>query len=92
VLARPERAAHCEDVLLRETGSLGVRRTWLERRVLPRRQGEVVLEGHRIGIKHGPWGSKPEHEDVRRAAQALGQPLRLVAERARRLADEAPRP
>ncbi|HZZ45793.1 MAG TPA: nickel pincer cofactor biosynthesis protein LarC [Pseudonocardia sp.] len=92
VLVRPDRADRCEDVLLRETGSLGVRRRWLERRVLPRRQSEVVLEGRRIGIKHGPWGSKPEYEDVRRAADALGLPLREVAERARRLADDAPNP
>jgi hypothetical protein len=92
VLVRPDRAARCEDLLLRETGSLGVRRTWLERRVLRRRHSEVVLEGHRIGVKHGPWGSKPEYEDVRRAARALDQPLRTVAERARRLADDGLEP
>ena len=88
VLARQERAEHCERVLLRETGSLGVRRSRVERRALPRRISEVDVDGQRIRIKHGPWGSKPEHDDVASAAEALGLPLRTVADRARSLGDD----
>ncbi len=88
VLAHQERAEHCERVLLRETGSLGVRRSRVERRALPRRISEVDVDGQRIRIKHGPWGSKPEYDDVASAAEALGLPLRTVADRARSLGDD----
>ncbi len=83
VLASPERTAACETVVLRETGSLGVRRHTVDRRALPRRFSSVDVDGHEVRIKHGPWGAKPEHDDVARAAAALDLPLREVARRAR---------
>ncbi|SHL20999.1 hypothetical protein SAMN05443637_12126 [Pseudonocardia thermophila] len=86
VLSAPERAAALETLLLRETGSLGARRRTVERVVLPRSTSTVTVEGHPVRIKHGPWGAKPEHDDVAAAAAALGLPLREVAERARRAA------
>ncbi|MGV0836348.1 nickel pincer cofactor biosynthesis protein LarC [Mycolicibacterium thermoresistibile] len=86
VLVRPEEAAACEQVLLTETGSLGVRRTDVSRVALSRHTDRVVVDGHAIRVKHGPWGCKPEHDDVAAAATALGLPLRVVAERARILA------
>lgn len=86
VLVRPEHAAACEQVLLAETGSLGVRRSDVSRVALARHTDSVVVDGHPIRIKHGPWGAKPEHDDVAAAATALGLPLRVVAERARILA------
>ncbi|MGC9666126.1 nickel pincer cofactor biosynthesis protein LarC [Planosporangium sp. 12N6] len=86
VLVRPERAAACERIVLAETGSLGLRRIPVERLALSRRTSTIDLEGHPIRIKHGPWGAKPEHDDVAAAATALGLPLRIVAERARTLA------
>jgi uncharacterized protein (TIGR00299 family) protein len=82
VLAAPERAARCEQVLLAETGSLGVRRTSVERTALPRRTTTVDVDGHPVRVKHGPWGAKPEHDDVAAAAAALDLPLREVARRA----------
>jgi pyridinium-3,5-bisthiocarboxylic acid mononucleotide nickel chelatase len=42
----------------------------------------VDVEGHRIRLKHGPWGVKPEHDDVVAAAGALDLPLREVSRRA----------
>ncbi|GAA1840278.1 nickel pincer cofactor biosynthesis protein LarC [Pseudonocardia ailaonensis] len=84
VLVAPERAAGVEELLLRETGSLGVRRSAVERRALPRRTTTVQVGGHAIRIKHGPYGAKPEHDDVARAARALDLPLREVAARALR--------
>jgi uncharacterized protein (TIGR00299 family) protein len=82
VLAAPERAAECERIVLAETGSLGLRRTPVERTALPRRMTTVEVDGHPVRVKHGPWGAKPEHDDVAAVAAALGLPVREVARRA----------
>jgi pyridinium-3,5-bisthiocarboxylic acid mononucleotide nickel chelatase len=82
VLVAPERAAGCERIVLAETGSLGLRRTSVDRAALPRRTTTVDVGGHPIRLKHGPWGVKPEHDDVAAAAAALDLPLREVARRA----------
>jgi pyridinium-3,5-bisthiocarboxylic acid mononucleotide nickel chelatase len=82
VLVAPERAAGCERIVLAETGSLGLRRTPVDRTALPRNTSTVDVEGHPIRLKHGPWGVKPEHDDVAAAAAALDLPLREVAQRA----------
>ncbi|MFC5996351.1 nickel pincer cofactor biosynthesis protein LarC [Pseudonocardia hispaniensis] len=79
VLAAPEHAAACERMVLRETGSLGLRRTHVERPALPRQTTTVTVAGHTIRVKRGPSGAKPEHDDVAAAAAALGLPLRDVA-------------
>jgi uncharacterized protein (DUF111 family) len=55
----------------------------VDRVALPRRTTTVDVDGHPVRLKHGPWGAKPEHDDVARAAAALGLPLREVAARAR---------
>lgn len=82
VLAAVDRAATCERIVLAETGSLGLRRTPVERLALARHSTVAVVDGHRVRVKHGPWGAKPEHDDVAAAAAALGLPLREVARRA----------
>jgi len=69
-------------LVFRETGTLGLRRTPAERTTAPRSEETVEVRGHPIRVKHGPWRSKPEHDDVARAAAALGEPLRAVAARA----------
>ena len=84
VLVEPARAWECERIVLSETGSLGLRRSPVERWALPRRTTTVDVDGHRVRLKHGPWGTKPEHDDIAAAAVALGLPLRVVAERALR--------
>lgn len=84
VLAAPGAASACEMLLLRETGSLGLRRRTVERLALPRHTTEVDVGGHTVAIKHGPWGAKPEHDDVVAAAAALDLPLRTVVDRALR--------
>ncbi len=88
VLADPARVPDCERVLLSETGSLGVRRSTVERVALAREEHTVRVDGHPIRVKRGPWAAKPEHDDVVAAAAALELPLREVAERARRAFDE----
>lgn len=83
-LTEPGRMAECEKVLLSETGSLGSRRSSVERLALPRQVVTVSVGGHPVRVKQGPWGAKPEHDDLVAAASALNLPLREVAERAGR--------
>jgi hypothetical protein len=84
VLSPPELAAELSTLVLAETGSLGLRRSTVDREVLPRHTKTVTVDGYRIRVKHSPHGTKPEHDDVAAAATGLGLPLREVADRARR--------
>ncbi|OLT14629.1 TIGR00299 family protein [Pseudonocardia sp. CNS-139] len=92
VLAASERAADCERIVLAETGSLGLRRTTVDRTALPRHTSTVDVGGHAVRVKHGPWGAKPEHDDVEVAAAALDLPLREVARQALAAAPLAAKP
>lgn len=84
VLAPPALADALSTLVLRETGSLGLRRSTVDRDVLPRHTETVTVAGHPIRVKRGPHNAKPEHDDVAAAAAELGLPLREVAERARK--------
>lgn len=79
VLAPAHAVAALENLLLAETGSLGLRRTHVDKVALQRSSSTVRVHGHSIRIKQGPWGEKAEYDDVRAAAEALGLPLRRVA-------------
>jgi pyridinium-3,5-bisthiocarboxylic acid mononucleotide nickel chelatase len=79
VLATPALADRLESMLLEGSTTLGVRRTMMERRVLPRRQVTVEVLGHSITVKiatqpDGTARAKPEFDDVRRVAEATGRP------------------
>ena len=87
ILGSPEQADVLQDLLLRETGSLGARRTTIERHALPRDIVTVEVDGHPIRVKRGPYGQKPEHDDVAAVARATGESLRRVADRATRRLD-----
>jgi uncharacterized protein (DUF111 family) len=65
-------------VLLKETGSLGIRGTTLERWPQQRVEGTVDVEGHPIRVKLAAGRVKVEHDDAAAAAAALGWPLRAV--------------
>jgi uncharacterized protein (TIGR00299 family) protein len=82
VLCAPDLVDELERRLLAETGSLGVRRNWVDRLALPRRVIEVNVEGQAIRVKCGPHRCKPEHDDLVRAARITGLPLQALAERA----------
>ena len=82
VLADAAHTEACERILLSETGSLGLRRTVVERVALERGSRVVDVGGRPVRVKYGPWGAKPEHDDVVAAAAALGLPARTVALRA----------
>jgi pyridinium-3,5-bisthiocarboxylic acid mononucleotide nickel chelatase len=81
-LCRPGQDEPVQARLLAETGSLGARRHPVQRRALPRREAEATVQGHRIRVKIGPHGAKPEHDDVAAAALATGLPRRVVAAQA----------
>lgn len=89
VLTEPTGAAVCEQLLLRETGSLGLRRQRVERLALPRLTTTVKIDGRRVRVKYGPWGAKPEHDDLVEAAEALGLTLREVTARVKALCDDS---
>jgi uncharacterized protein (TIGR00299 family) protein len=93
VLARPTDADKFEEMLLRETTTIGVRRTDVQRRALPRESRTVEVLGQRIAIKtvrmpDGTTRSKPEFSDIQRVAQQTGRPLRDIFQLA---ADQAER-
>jgi uncharacterized protein (DUF111 family) len=94
VLARPAHADALEDLLLRETTTIGVRRANVRRRALPRESRTVDVLGHSVSIKvvrlpDGSMRAKPEFSDVQRVAQQTGRPLRDIFLLA---ADQAERP
>ncbi|MEW2513645.1 nickel pincer cofactor biosynthesis protein LarC [Streptomyces sp. NPDC046870] len=85
VLTSPHQERRLRDLVLTETGALGIRRVGATRTTLPRAFETVEVDGHPIRVKHGPYAAKPEHDDVVAAAAALGLSLRVVAVRALRL-------
>jgi uncharacterized protein (TIGR00299 family) protein len=90
VLCTPAEAPALEDLLLRESTTIGVRRSTVERRALARAHGEVQVFGHAVGTKivtlpDGTVRVKPEFDDVSRVARATGRSMAEVSEAARRL-------
>lgn len=78
VLCRPADAGRLEDLLLRESSTIGVRRSTVSRRALPRTTGSVEVFGQQISVKivqlpGGGERAKAEYEDVRRAARETGR-------------------
>jgi pyridinium-3,5-bisthiocarboxylic acid mononucleotide nickel chelatase len=69
---------HIREILLNETGTLGVRATRVERWPQARTSDIVQVEGHTIRVKRSDRRTKIEHDDAVAAAAALGWPLRDV--------------
>jgi uncharacterized protein (DUF111 family) len=82
VLVEPSLAVDVRAVLVRETGTMGVRGTTLERWPQARAVDQVVVDGHTIRVKVTAGRAKVEHDDAARAARALGLPLLEVVRRA----------
>lgn len=86
--------AQVEAVLVRETGTLGVRGTRLERWPVERQGDRVAVDGLDIRVKVSPGRVKVEHDDAARVARLIGRPLRevvsLAEEAWRRQATESP--
>ena len=79
-LVDPALAATVADVMLTETGSLGVRATTLQRWPRSREQVEVHVDGLRVRLKVAPGRVKVEHDDAAAVAAATGRALREVVE------------
>ncbi|HUF12232.1 MAG TPA: nickel pincer cofactor biosynthesis protein LarC [Longimicrobiales bacterium] len=77
------------EALYRSTSTIGLRHWRVERPVLERNETVIEWRGHRIGVKQvrlsdGTVRSKPEYDDVVRAARAEGMPpleVRAAVER-----------
>jgi hypothetical protein len=87
VIADPARADAVAELMLSETGTLGVRLRHDERYELERRAVEVDTPFGAIALKVAalPGGGEravPEFESVRAAAERAARPLREVAEAA----------
>jgi hypothetical protein len=72
------------DVMVAETGSLGVRATTWRRWPQQRTDGVVEVDGHPVRVKVGPYRAKVEHDDAVAVARATGRPLQDVVALAER--------
>ena len=86
-LCDPSAAALIGALLLRETGSLGLRGTELRRWPQLRSERQVVIDGHTLRAKVALGRVKIEYDDAAAAAAALGRPLRDVLAEATALAE-----
>lgn len=92
VICRPERAPDLAERLLLETGSLGCRRTVVDRLEAERSVVSVATPFGEVRVKTAAVGGRslgtaPEYEDVRRIAREREVPFRAVYRAALRAAD-----
>lgn len=91
VICKKEKQEALEDIIFRETTSIGLRRYEESRRILPRSFQEICLkDGHRIKIKvcthHGQNFYYPEFDTVKKVCRKTGRPFRDVYDEASALA------
>ncbi|HEY0758086.1 MAG TPA: nickel pincer cofactor biosynthesis protein LarC [Acidisarcina sp.] len=89
LLCRPERAGHFEQLLFRETSTLGIRVRHEERVHLARNMVEVETPFGLVRVKVASsqgeqYHAHPEYEDCRRLAHEAGAPLKQVMDAAMR--------
>jgi uncharacterized protein (TIGR00299 family) protein len=87
VLCKPVDAEHLQQLLFRETSTLGIRVREENRVVLAREITPVETDFGVIRVKTGSWrgeewNAAPEFEDCRRAAAAFDVPLKTVMQAA----------
>ncbi|QOX80134.1 nickel pincer cofactor biosynthesis protein LarC [Trichlorobacter lovleyi] len=78
LLCRPEQKDRMAQLLMKETGSLGVRLQQMQRLVQQRRIEECQTSLGMVRFKISQQGSKPEYEDCCRIAREQGLALREV--------------
>jgi pyridinium-3,5-bisthiocarboxylic acid mononucleotide nickel chelatase len=93
VLCSTERERALRQVLFRETGTLGVRTSRVEKHALDREVVQVETPHGTVGVKVGYLEGRavtlaPEYEDCARVAREAGVPAREVYREALRLAHE----
>ena len=79
--------AEVRSVMVRETGSLGVRASAVARWPQHREERTVDIDGHPVRVKVGEHRVKAEFDDALAAATALGRPLRDILKAAERAND-----
>ncbi len=94
VLCSPQRQDMVRQVLFRETGTLGIRATTIDKRALDRDWIEVSTRHGPVRVKVGLLDGKPvtvapEYEDCAKLARESGEPARDVYEEAAGLARAA---
>ncbi len=82
-VARPDRERAVAEAMLRHTTTLGVRLLPVLRWELARERHSVSVDGEPVAVKVGRLGTEvvniaPEHDDVTRAAAALGRPAKAI--------------
>ena len=82
-LCPPARTAAVQEVVYRQTSTLGLRASGVVKHPLARAERTVEVDGRRVRVKLGLLGGEvvnamPEWEDVAAAAAALGRPAKLV--------------
>jgi hypothetical protein len=87
VLCKPGDAALLQELIFRETTTLGIRVREENRVILPREITLVQTDFGMIHVKTGSfrgeeWNAAPEYEDCRRAAVAFDVPLKTVIQAA----------
>ena len=92
-LIDPMQAGTVRELMMAETGTLGVRGQPFTRWPAPRQVSEVEVGGYPVRIKTSANRVKAEHDDAARAARLLGIPVREVIRRAEQQArSSAPLP
>jgi uncharacterized protein (TIGR00299 family) protein len=94
ILCRDESANTLEELALSATSTIGVRRSAITRRALPRQAIVVDVGGHPVHVKlvtrpGGVVSAKPEHDDVVRVAEATGRPAASIFRDAEMAAERA---
>jgi uncharacterized protein (TIGR00299 family) protein len=82
VLCSPSLATPLRELVLSETGTLGVRAEAVTKHVAERVFRSVEVRGHTVRLKVGPHGVKPEHDDLVAVSEATGVPVRRLAQEA----------
>ena len=82
-LVAPSQEESAAGLIFRETGTLGLRRQAMTRRVAQRGSVEVAVAGGYLRVKWGRWQGQlvslaPEYEDAAAVAEAAGLPLKDV--------------
>ena len=88
-LCDPALGDQVREVLVAETGTLGVRGSVLHRWPQQRTESVVDVAGHPVRVKRSADRVKIEHDDAVAAAAALGVPLRAVLDQASRAAQSS---
>ena len=89
VLAAPESADLLTGRITELTGTLGVRRSLIERTCAPREVRGVLTPWGPANVKLGAGRIRPEHDDVARIAREHGVPYATVAAEIARLAADS---